>query len=254
VDLASAGVIGFRRERYRRLRCPRRKTARSVAFDRDDMLEKGIPALRVGGYETPSDQRPHGRDGRDRVQPLRDVRRREGSLPRGDEPVCERPARTPEDQRSRIAAKEAGVRTPENAAALRTGEADPEGGPPASALATGSTGPAHMRKSMAPEWRATRAVIRRRVDADRWAGLLPPGTAPGALADLALAVTQGAPVLARDGADRDWLPAGARAATAGWPKPGRWRGPDRQPSVQSFIGRAARPVASRPHAREGIPD
>lgn len=64
-----------------------------------------------------------------------------------------------------------------------------------------------------------RAIIIRRIEIDIEAGLLAPETKPTVLADMALAVTQGMSVLARDGAARNALLAVAHAAMNGWPGP-----------------------------------
>ncbi len=103
------------------------------------------------------------------------------------------------------------------AAVLYTGDSTPPGCLLASAAATGSPDAASVRTAVATERRRIREIIRRRVMVDMEAGRLPPGTAPDVLADLAIAVTQGMSVLARDGAPRKTLLAVAEAALQGWP-------------------------------------
>ncbi|WOI57946.1 TetR/AcrR family transcriptional regulator [Palleronia sp. LCG004] len=107
----------------------------------------------------------------------------------------------------------------ENAARLFTSDATPRGCLLASAAATGSKGAADVRQAAAGERRAIRGVIVARIERDIKQGLLPKATQSEVLADLALAVTQGMSVLARDGADRETLLKVAHASMTGWPHP-----------------------------------
>ncbi|MCR8825656.1 TetR/AcrR family transcriptional regulator [Pseudosulfitobacter koreensis] len=116
-------------------------------------------------------------------------------------------------------ARDAVIRMIEGAARLYTGEATPKGCLLASAAATGSKAATDVRNAATQERRVIRAIMIRRIEIDIEAGLLAPGTKPMVLADMALAVTQGMSVLARDGADQNALLAVAHAAMNGWPGP-----------------------------------
>ena len=102
---------------------------------------------------------------------------------------------------------------------LFTNDDTPRGCLLASAAATGSKAAADVREAAAQERRAIRSVIVKRIEDDIARGLLPTGTRSGALADLAMAVTQGMSVLARDSADRAALIEVALASMSGWPEP-----------------------------------
>lgn len=102
------------------------------------------------------------------------------------------------------------------AAVHYTGDATPRGCLLASAAATGSPEAAEVRAAIAAERQEVRDILIRRIEADVAQGQLSPDTPATVLADLALAVTQGMSVLARDGVERDRLLAVADAATAGW--------------------------------------
>lgn len=196
----------------------RRKTGRPLSFDRDAALEKAMLAFWESGYETtsisdltaamgvtaPSIYAAYG----DKKRLFLEALRRYAGDP-GDLEAAFSCAPT---------ARDAVAGMIENAARLYTGDATPRGCLLASAAATGSKDAADVRDAAAQERRAIRSVIVRRIQRDVDAGLLPPETAPGMLADLALAVTQGMSVLARDGADRDALLAVAHASMAGWPE------------------------------------
>ena len=104
----------------------------------------------------------------------------------------------------------------ENAARLFTGEFTPRGCLLASAVATGSKDASDVRDAAAHERRVVRSIIVKRIESDIERGVLPIATQAEVLADLALAVTQGMSVLARDGADQDTLLAVAHASMAGW--------------------------------------
>jgi AcrR family transcriptional regulator len=114
-------------------------------------------------------------------------------------------------------AKHAVARMMEDAARLYTGDATPKGCLLASAAATGSKDAADVRHAAAQERSTIRSIIIERIESDVQSGLLPPDTTASVLADMALAITQGMSVLARDGADRDTLLAVAQASLHGWP-------------------------------------
>ena len=102
------------------------------------------------------------------------------------------------------------------AAVLYTGETTPPGCLLASAAATGSPEAAEVRAAIAAVRREIRDMIVRRIETDVANGTMSQSTPPGVLADLAIAVTQGLSVLARDGAERERLFALAEAAMHAW--------------------------------------
>ncbi len=196
---------------------PRRKTGRPLSFDRDAALEKAMLAFWQSGYETtsisdltaamgvtaPSIYAAFG----DKKRLFLEAMRRYTGNP---DDLEEAFARAP-------TARDAVAGMIEGAARLYTGDATPKGCLLASAAATGSKDAVDVRDAAAQQRRAIRAVIVARVEKDIETGILPPETSSRILADLALAVTQGMSVLARDGADRDALLAVAKASMAGWP-------------------------------------
>ncbi len=196
---------------------PPRKVGRPLSFDRDAALEKAMFAFWESGYETtsisdltaamgvtaPSIYAAFG----DKKRLFLEAMRRYAGDP-GDLEKAFASAPT---------AREAVAGMIENAARLFTGDATPRGCLLASAAATGSKDAADVREAAAQERRAIWSIIVRRIERDIARNLLPSETEPGALADLALAVTQGMSVLARDGADREALLAVARASMVGWP-------------------------------------
>ncbi|WP_292294892.1 TetR/AcrR family transcriptional regulator [Marivita sp.] len=198
---------------------PRRKTGRPLSFDRDAALEKAMLAFWESGYETtsisdltaamgvtaPSIYAAFG----DKKRLFLEAMRRYAGDPGDLEKAF---ARAP-------TARDAVADMLENAATLYTGDVTPKGCLLASAAATGSKDAADVREAAAKERRAIRAIIIARIEQDIERGLLPPDTKSRVLADLALAVTQGMSVLARDGADRDTLLAVAKASMVGWPSP-----------------------------------
>ena len=196
---------------------PRRKTGRPLSFDRDAALEKAMLTFWESGYETTS---------------ISDLTTAMGvTAPSiyaafGDKKrlfleAMRRYAGDPDDLEKAFAlaptARDAVADMLEKAARLFTGDATPRGCLLASAAATGSKDAADVREAAAQERRVIRGIIVRRIERDIQAGLLPPETTPHVLADLALAVTQGMSVLARDGADRNVLLAVARTSMASWP-------------------------------------
>lgn len=196
---------------------PPRKTGRPLSFDRDAALEKAMLAFWESGYETtsisdltaamgvtaPSIYTAFG----DKKQLFLEAMRRYA----GD------PADLKEAMSRAPTAKDAVARMMEDAARLYTGDATPRGCLLASAAATGSRNAADVRDAATRERRVIRAVIIERIEYDMELGLLSPDTNAAVLADMALAVTQGMSVLARDGADRSALLAVARASLNGWP-------------------------------------
>ena len=196
---------------------PRRKTGRPLSFDRDAALEKAMLAFWESGYETTSISDLTAAMG----VTAPSIYTAFGDKKRLFLEAMRRYAGDPDDLEKAFAcaptARDAVTGMIENAAKLFTGELTPKGCLLASAAATGSKDAADVREAAAQERRAIRAIIIRRVERDIAAGLLPPKTPPCVLADLAIAVTQGMSVLARDGADRDTLLAVARASMTSWP-------------------------------------
>jgi AcrR family transcriptional regulator len=193
-----------------------RKTGRPLSFDRDDVLEKAMLAFWHSGYETtsisdltaamgvtaPSLYAAFG----DKQQLFLEAMRRYA----GDRAVLEQAMREAPTARDAVAGM---LRS---AALLFTGDTTPRGCLRASAAATGSPDAAEVRAAVAAERRSVRDIILRRIEMDIAQARLSPDTPAAALADLAIAVTQGMSVLARDGADQDSLLAVADAATASW--------------------------------------
>lgn len=193
------------------------RTGRPLSFDRDAVLEKAMLTFWESGYETtsisdltaamgvtaPSIYTAFG----DKKQLFLEAMRRYA----GD----------PDDLKTAFdlapTAREAVGQMLMDAAVLYTGETTPKGCLLASAAATGSKAAAEVRDAAAQVRRSIRAIIIQRIRSDIDAGLLPPQTLSPVLADMALAVTQGMSVLARDGADRNALMAVAQAAMNGWP-------------------------------------
>lgn len=195
----------------------RRKTGRPLSFDRDAALEKAMLAFWESGYETTSISDLTAAMG----VTAPSIYAAFGDKKRLFLEAMRRYAGDPDDLEEAFAraptARDALVGMIDHAATLFTGDATPKGCLLASAAATGSKVAADVRAAAAQERRVIRAIIVRRIERDIEAGLLPPETMPHVLADLALTVTQGMSVLARDGADRDALLAVARASMAGWP-------------------------------------
>ena len=197
----------------------RRKTGRPLSFDREAALEKAMLAFWESGYETTSISdltaamgvtapSIYAAFGDKKRLFLEAMRRYAGDMDDLERAFSCAPT-----------AQDAVTGMIENAAKLYTGDVTPKGCLLASAAATGSKDAADVREAAAKERRGIRAIIIRRIERDIEGGLLPPDTKPRVLADLALAVTQGMSVLARDGADRDTLLAVAKASMAGWPSP-----------------------------------
>jgi AcrR family transcriptional regulator len=196
-----------------------RKVGRPLSFDRDAALEKAMLAFWESGYETtsisdltaamgvtaPSIYAAFGDKRRLFLEALRRYAGDPGDLERS---FAQAPT-----------ARDAVMGMIENAARLYTGDATPRGCLLASATATGSKAAADVREAAAQERRAIRSIIVKRIECDIERGLMPHATRSEVLADLALAMTQGMSVLARDGADRETLLAVAQASIMGWPDP-----------------------------------
>jgi AcrR family transcriptional regulator len=195
-----------------------RKTGRPLSFDREAVLGQAMLTFWRSGYETtsiadlttamgltaPSLYAAFG----NKQQLFIEAMRRYAGDPAALEQTMQRAP----------TARQAVADMLRGAAVLYTGDSTPPGCLLASAAATGSPEAATVRTAIATERHRIREIIRRRVMADVDAGQLPPDTVPDVLADLAIAVTQGMSVLARDGAPRKTLLAVAEAALQGWPE------------------------------------
>lgn len=193
-----------------------RKTGRPLSFDRDDVLAKAMLAFWQSGYETtsisdlaaamgvnaPSLYAAFGNKQKLFLEAMR--------LYAGDHNALE------QEMADAPTARDAVVGMLRRAALLYTGETTPPGCLLASAAATGSPDASEVREAVAAERRKVRDIIVRRIEVDIAKGLLPSDTRSTTLADLAVAVTQGMSVLARDGADRASLLAVAETTTVGW--------------------------------------
>ena len=197
---------------------PRRKIGRPLSFDRDEALEKAMLAFWESGYETTSISDLTAAMG----VTAPSIYAAFGDKKRLFLEALRRYAGDPKDLEKSFAeaptARDAVVGMIENAARLYTGDETPRGCMLASAVATGSKDAADAREAAARERRAIRSIIVKRIECDLERGLLPQATQASVLADVALAVTQGMSVLARDGADRKTLLSVAHAAMEGWPK------------------------------------
>jgi AcrR family transcriptional regulator len=195
---------------------PPRKTGRPLSFDREVVLEKAMLAFWESGYETTSISdltaamgvmapSLYAAFGNKQQLFIEAMRRYAGDRATLERAMSEAPT-----------AREAVTGMLRGAAKLYTGDTTPRGCLLASAAATGSPDAADVRAAVAAERRGVRDIVIRRIEADIARELLTADTPATVLADLALAVTQGMSVLARDGADRSRLLAIADAATAGW--------------------------------------
>lgn len=193
-----------------------RKTGRPLSFDRERVLEKAMLAFWESGYETTSiadltramgvaAPSLYAAFGNKQKLFIEVMRRYAGDLGAWEHGMRAAPT-----------AREAVAGMLRGAAILYTGETTPRGCLLASAAATGSAGAAEVRAAIAAQRRGLRDILIRRIEADIAVGRLAPDTPGAVLADLALAVTQGMSVLARDGLDRDRLLALADAAMASW--------------------------------------
>jgi AcrR family transcriptional regulator len=193
-----------------------RKTGRPLSFDRENVLERAMLAFWETGYETTSISdltaamgvtapSLYAAFGNKQQLFLEAMRRYAGDLNTLEQAMGQAPT-----------AREAVAAMLRGAAVLYTGDTTPRGCLLASAAATGSADAAEVRAAVAAQRRTVRDMIIRRIETDIAAKNLLPDTPAAVLADLALAVTQGMSVLARDGADRDRLLAIAGAATSCW--------------------------------------
>lgn len=193
-----------------------RRTGRPLSFDREDVLEKAMLAFWRTGYETTSiadltaamgvtPPSLYAAFGSKQQLFLEAMRRYAGDRSALEQAMAKAPT-----------ARAAVAEMLRGAAVLYTGDQTPRGCLLASAAATGSPDAADVRAAVAAERRDIRDIIIRRIETDIAKRNLSPDTPAAVLADLALAVTQGMSVLARDGAERDRLLAVAEAATACW--------------------------------------
>ena len=195
----------------------RRRTGRPLSFDRGEALRQAMLTFWRHGYETtsvadltaamgistPSLYTAFG----DKKQLFLEAMR----LYAGD----------PEDMDSRIddapSAYDAAQTLMTGAATAYTGEATPKGCLLASATASGSAASVDVQAAVADIRRAIESRLKIRIERDIEDGLLPVGTQSAALAGLAMAVTQGMSVLARDGATQASLLGIVEAALRIWP-------------------------------------
>jgi AcrR family transcriptional regulator len=195
---------------------PPRKTGRPLSFDRDEALEKAMLAFWNSGYETTSigeltaamgvtAPSLYAAFGNKQQLFFEAMRRYAGDLRLLEQAMKEAPS-----------AQAAVAEMLRGAAVLYTGETTPSGCLLASAAATGSPEAAEVRAAIAAVRREIRDMIVRRIETDVANGTMSRSTPPGVLADLAIAVTQGLSVLARDGAERERLFAVAEAAMHAW--------------------------------------
>ena len=103
------------------------------------------------------------------------------------------------------------------AAIAYTGKDTPPGCLLASATASVSAAAVDVQAAVTDVRRSIDMRLRSRIRRDVAEGMLPAGTDPAVLAGLAMAVTQGMSVLARDGASRTALLRIAETAAAAWP-------------------------------------
>ncbi|MGZ9809861.1 TetR/AcrR family transcriptional regulator [Pseudoroseicyclus sp. H15] len=196
---------------------PRRKPGRPLSFDREAALERAMLAFWETGFETTSVAELTAAMGVTAPSLYAAFGDKKGLFLEALRRYTGDPAEMARSFAAAPTARDAVAQMLAEAAVLFTGETTPRGCLLASAVATGSKEAADVRAAAAAERAAIREIIVARVERDIAAGLLPKGTAPGALADMALAVTQGMSVLARDGAERGALLALCEAALAGWP-------------------------------------
>ncbi len=195
---------------------PPRKTGRPLSFDRQDVLEKAMLEFWESGYETTSISdltaamgvtapSLYAAFGNKKQLFLEAMRRYAGDRASLGQTMSEAPT-----------AQKAVAEMLRAAAVLYTGDTTPRGCLLASAAATGSPDAAEVRAAVAAERREVRNIIVRRIEVDIAQEHLSPDTPATVLADLAIAVTQGMSILARDGANRQSLLAVAEAAMTCW--------------------------------------
>ncbi len=195
---------------------PTRKTGRPLSFDRDDVLNKAMLAFWQSGYETTSISDLTAAMGLTAPSLYSAFGNKQQLFLEAMRLYAGEPTALEEEIENAPTACDAVAEMLRRAALLYTGETTPRGCLLASAAATGSPDAAEIRESVAAERRIVRDIIVRRIEMDITRGLLPLDTRATTLADLAMAVTQGMSVLARDGADRNSLLAVAEIATVGW--------------------------------------
>lgn len=195
---------------------PPRKTGRPLSFDPEHVLKKAMLAFWKSGYETtsisdltaamgvtaPSLYAVFGNKQQLFIEAMR--------LYVGDRAAWEQTLYDVPTAREAVAGMLRG------AALLYTGDATPPGCLLASAAATGSPEATEVRAAVTAERFAVRDIIIHRIEEDIVRHHLSPDTPAIILANLALAVTQGMSVLARDGADRGILLAVADASMKSW--------------------------------------
>ena len=194
-----------------------RRTGRPLSFDREQALEQAMLTFWRSGYETssivdlttamgisaPSLYTAFG----DKKQLFLEAVRRYAGDPAAIEHAIGSAAT------ARDAARDLLI----SAARIYTGETTPKGCLLASATASGSADAADVRDVVADIRRRVTAQLRKRIERDIEAGILPSGTDADALSGLVMAVNQGMSVLARDGARRASLLAIVDAAMQAWP-------------------------------------
>ncbi len=194
-----------------------RKTGRPLSFDRAEALHRAMLAFWQSGYETTSVSdltAAMGVTAPSLYAAFGDKKRlflEAARLYAGD---LDAMAQAIEDAPT---ARDAVRDFMRSAALTYTGDDTPKGCLLASAAASTSDAAADVRKEVADIRRSIAGLLTTRIERDIAAGLLPPTADAPALSGLALAVTQGMSVLARDGVSRASLLAIADAALAAWP-------------------------------------
>ena len=197
-----------------------RPKGRPLSFDRDQALRQAMLVFWRHGYETTSvaglvaamgitPPSLYAAFGDKKGLFLEAVRLYAGDPRETERAIAEAPS-----------ARDAAREVLHASAVLYTGADTPPGCLLASATASGSAASAEVQAAVAQVRRTTEDALRRRVEADVAAGLLPADTPSQALAALTLAVVQGMSVLARDGAPRAKLAALADQALQAWPAVG----------------------------------
>lgn len=196
---------------------PGKKTGRPLSFDRADALEKAMLAFWRHGYETTSVAELTATMGitapslyaafGDKQSLFLEAMR----LYAGDSAAIGAALDAAPSARAGVQAML------EGAATAFTGVDTPPGCLLASSTASGSAASRPVQEAVAAVRADIGALLRRRVDADIAAGMLPPAADARALADLVLAVIQGMSVLARDGMPRSRLMAVGALALAAFP-------------------------------------
>ncbi len=195
----------------------RRKTGRPLSFDREAALQSAMHAFWRHGYETTSiavltaamgvtAPSIYSAFGDKKRLFLEAVRRYAGEVA----DIGDRFDRAP-------TARDAAVVMLRGSVIGFTGAGTPRGCLLASATASGSAASADVQAAVAEVRRGIADRLRRRVERDIAAALLPADTDAAALADLMISIVQGLSVLARDGLSRAHLLAVAEQAIRCWP-------------------------------------